>query len=110
MQTDLFIAATIASVIGFDIWLAATKRITISERMAKHGQAVKAMPFLWGVLAGHFWGGDLVPHTLPLWASLPAVLALGGGAWFAGRYINSGKLQLVWAALGAAAGTLLWPQ
>lgn len=111
MEADVFIASVIATVVGFDIWLAASKRITISERMKKFGAVAAALPFLWGVLSGHFWGGDLVGHTFPLYASLPSVLLLAGGVWITGRIVGFGRyLALGWSIVGAIAGTLLWPQ
>ena len=108
-MTDAIIIIITAATILVDIWLIAAGRVSISERMNLHGSSMHAIPFLWGALGGHFWGGNYVPWRLPIGASLGLLACLALMVWLTGRFMGGETMVVLWALLGAFGGAIVWP-
>lgn len=87
---------------------------TVSGIFRSFGRKYGALPFLLGVLVGHFWGPTM-PRTVP--ATVAPFLLLIAAAFVvpAHNVLRSwfrlpSWFGLVWAGIGTIAGAIIWPQ
>lgn len=102
--SQVIVLATVAVLVAYDVlpYRSEVHHDTLSEVVRDWAAELPAVPFLGGVLCGHFF---LRPKRrwLPLWASLSGI-AVGGGL-----LVLAGPPGWVSLLIGIAAGALLWP-
>jgi len=115
--TDWYTLAILAVIAVTDTVLLLRKKKTYSERQKTWWRRVAFMPYMWGVLAGHF-GGPGLPWALGgPWASIAALVAVGLGLTGAHRlwahFIEKDPpwwTFIIYQVVGIPCGVLLWPQ
>lgn len=113
--TVVFIAvvAVVAIAVDIALLLNKTRRDTISEIIAQGAQWSYSIPYLWGILGGHFFGPRHLPPLGVVWSpiilAITAALleAIGHGLRTSGQ--NSRLDQLLVLILGIFMGWVFFP-
>ena len=115
MLTDWAIIGVLAVISVFDVIAAIMDTPTISNRFRVYGKRLSFLPYMWGVLAGHFWGPHMEPLVGNWWISIGALILFG--ALISGIHLMMSKeieppgwLPLAYVPLGIAPGICFWPQ
>ena len=111
--TRFIIAIVTLGLIGFDIFVAIepTKGDTISEVIGSLGSSLPIIPFIWGVLGGHFFlrrSWYTYPKILKRWRF--HFLGVIGIVIGASSFFDMFPVPLLWLILGIAVGNVFWPQ
>ena len=117
--TMVVLVAVSAFLIGYDIWVA-TNSIdntldTISGRMRLWGSETAFFPYVYSVMAGHFWGpwrsGDIVNFDFVM--SMFFLILIAGAVSGIDAVLKQNSINVsmwVWIPVGVLAGAICWPQ
>lgn len=114
LATQILIGVVTALIIGFDIWLYnnGVPHDTISAVFKHWAILTPFIPYVWGVLAGHFFWGRVTPiipnPSAPIvlgWSGIVMIL-IGIGL----RYFAITVNPILFVVIGALMGHLFFPQ
>ncbi len=116
MWTYIIIAVGSVVIAAVDVFLAkdATPGNTWSEAIKTWGQNTMFIPYLYGVLGGHFFGpygnvfGWETPYKLSVLTFIGIVLVIAGVAIRYNHISMHGALPLAVLLFGTACGAIIW--
>lgn len=117
LTTAVFILCVTLMIVGLDVvW--ATDSIdgnTVSRVLRNWGLTLPVVPYIWGVLSGHFWGGFEILDQSSVW-ELKVTIWTMWVALLPSFYFHSNNIELPWWGawlvlnLGFFIGSLTWTQ